>query len=56
MSDEMDKKCKCPFCNGELEDKEMPFCKTCHIRIEYCNRCGAAVPADAPVCPECGQS
>jgi len=56
MSEVNDKKCKCPFCDGELDEEFMPFCKTCNVTIKYCSHCGAAIPSEATNCPECGQS
>ncbi len=50
--------CKCPFCESELENQGMPYCKTCNITIKFCTHCGKPLPIDSEstVCPECGQS
>ena len=50
------KKCKCPFCDHELEDSGLPFCKFCHVNIKYCENCGTPIPSEVTNCPECGQS
>ncbi len=51
-------KCKCPFCDAEIETKEMTFCEHCKvdIKVSYCKECGKPIPPEATVCPECGQS
>jgi hypothetical protein len=54
--EENEKKCRCPFCDGELEEQGFPFCKTCNLSIKKCKYCGKPVPAETTVCPECGQS
>ena len=56
MSDVKNKKCKCPFCEGELEEELVPFCKTCMVPIRYCSNCGTVIPSEETNCPECGQS
>jgi ribosomal protein L40E len=56
MSGVKNKNCKCPFCEGELEEEFVPFCKTCNIPVKRCSKCGAVIPSEANNCPECGQS
>jgi len=52
------KACKCPFCDAELEIKDMPFCTACKLEVEVktCKNCGKTIPIEISVCPECGQS
>ncbi len=49
-------KCKCPFCDIEIEEKELEFCTSCHTPIKYCKNCGTPIPSETTNCPECGQS
>jgi hypothetical protein len=56
MSNEDKNKCKCPFCDGELDEAFIPFCKTCNVMIKYCIHCGKPIPVESTICPECGQS
>jgi predicted amidophosphoribosyltransferase len=58
MTDENKKnqECKCPFCDGEIEEKELPFCSSCNTPIKYCKNCGTPIPSEVNNCPECGQS
>jgi len=56
MSDIKNKECKCPFCEGELEEDLVPFCKTCQIPVKRCSVCGAVIPLEVNNCFECGQS
>lgn len=46
--------CKCPYCEGEIECTESPFCQPCGVSLRYCGKCGAVVPRNASVCPDCG--
>jgi len=52
------KECKCPFCDAELEIKDMPFCDSCNLEVDIkiCKDCGKPIPAEVSICPECGQS
>ena len=52
------KSCKCPFCDAELEIKDMPFCTACKLEVDFkiCKNCGKPIPAEVSICPECGQS
>jgi len=48
-------KCKCPFCEHELEFScmEPPFCKGCRIKLAVCKKCGQAYNAKMKKCPKC---
>lgn len=52
------KSCKCPFCDAELEIKDMPFCTACKLEVDVkiCKDCGKPIPVEVSICPECGQS
>jgi len=47
-------KCKCPYCDADIEEKESPICKVCNIRITYCPECGYPVSNNIDKCPNCG--
>ena len=58
MSEKNDKKikCKCPYCDAEIEFEEFPFCSSCNIQITYCKKCGMPVPINSAKCPSCGET
>ncbi|MBU0952628.1 MAG: hypothetical protein KKH91_07400 [Elusimicrobia bacterium] len=52
---EKKEKCKCPFCENELEMScyEPVFCEPCRKKINICKKCGKTYNAELNVCPEC---
>jgi len=44
----------CPYCEGEIIDSDLPFCKPCGVTLLYCVTCQTAVDREAEVCPKCG--
>ena len=44
--------CSCPYCSHE-EELPFPFCEVCGKRVEFCDRCGKPIPAEAKACPDC---
>lgn len=52
----MKKKCKCPFCESELEFDcmEPPFCESCKIKLVLCKKCGQVYNEKSKKCPKCG--
>ena len=44
-------KCKCPYCNGSIDDD---FCKLCRIKFISCTNCGHTIAANLEKCPICG--
>ena len=44
----------CPYCEGEIIDAGLPYCKPCGITLLYCTRCKISVEREAKVCPKCG--
>jgi len=56
MKKEKSRKCKCPFCESELEFSclEPPFCKPCRIKFTFCKKCGEMFNEKLKKCPKCG--
>jgi hypothetical protein len=54
--DEKKIKCKCPYCDHEIEVEELPFCGACNIQIVYCKKCGMPIPVNESTCPTCGET
>ena len=48
------KKRTCPYCEGQIMDAKLPYCKPCDVMLLYCTRCGIAVKREANACPQCG--
>ncbi|MEW5899724.1 MAG: hypothetical protein AB1652_11225 [Bacillota bacterium] len=46
-------KCRCPFCDAEVDEAFAHMCQACQVEIRYCSNCALPVPKDAEVCPEC---
>ena len=44
-------KCKCPFCDIEVE---FAFCKSCDKEFLECHICGGLVEKQSAVCSVCG--
>ena len=47
-------KCKCPYCDVELMQLELPCCQACGVTILHCPECGKPVPQESKLCPDCG--
>jgi hypothetical protein len=45
-------KCKCPFCDTEIE---FPFCKICSKELVRCQSCGQLIEKDITTCPKCAE-
>ncbi len=54
MEDKKEIKCKCPYCDASIEEKESPICQVCKIRIIRCVECGNLVSSNIEKCPKCG--
>ena len=50
-------KCKCPFCEGEIEinPEFSALCKPCTITIITCKSCGGPAREGQEKCPQCGE-
>ncbi len=50
-----DRKCKCPYCDAELELScfDPAFCEPCGKEIVVCKQCGTSYGKDQKVCPKC---
>lgn len=48
------KKCVCPYCDVEIIQMKLPYCKDCGVVLRYCASCHVAVGPGVEVCPECG--
>ena len=44
----------CPYCEEEIFDAGLPYCKPCGVALLYCTRCNISVEREAKVCPRCG--
>jgi len=57
MSDEDSKKikCKCPFCDTEIEEESI-ICSACKIEIIRCKNCGSLLASGSKKCPNCGET
>ena len=51
---EKKEKCKCPFCDAEIMEMNLPFCQVCHVTILYCSDCEKPLPKNSKICPSCG--
>lgn len=45
----------CPYCEQEVQDAKLPWCKGCGVKLQYCPECGKPVSRQAVTCPECGK-
>jgi hypothetical protein len=48
-------KCKCPFCDTEIEEESI-ICSVCKVKIIHCKKCGSPVASNSKKCPSCGES
>jgi RNA polymerase subunit RPABC4/transcription elongation factor Spt4 len=44
----------CPYCDGQIIQAKLPYCKPCDVTLLYCTKCQIAVKREAKVCPQCG--
>jgi len=44
--------CRCPYCEGPQVPPEIP-CVPCGVKVDYCPKCGQALPKGASECPAC---
>lgn len=51
---EKQRKCVCPYCEGEVVISALPYCQPCGVTLRYCVNCQIAVEREAEVCPQCG--
>jgi nitrogen fixation NifU-like protein len=45
--------CSCPYCDGTLEE-EAGVCRSCHIELGECPRCGQVTNVHGEKCIHCG--
>ena len=45
---------KCPFCDIEIVEMNLPLCQACQVTISYCSDCGEPLPKNKKTCPSCG--
>ncbi len=53
-SNEKQRKCACPYCEGEVAISAVPVCQPCGVTLRYCVNCHIVVAKEAEVCPQCG--
>lgn len=53
----MTEKCKCPFCECELnpDSCEFIFCRACQVKFVECKNCGQLFSEKLKTCPKCGK-
>ncbi len=44
----------CPYCDEDVKNAKLPFCKPCGVSLPSCASCHEVVPKDATTCPYCG--
>ena len=44
----------CPYCDGPVGDKLLPYCGACGIEFFYCPQCQEPVSRENKTCPKCG--
>ena len=56
MKEKENKKCKCPFCDGELIQRfsQIPYCEPCKITFTKCE-CGKLYNEKFDRCPHCNR-
>lgn len=53
---ENNKKCKCGFCESELQNSclEPKFCSPCTVEFVKCDKCELMYEKHLEKCPQCG--
>ncbi len=46
--------CRCPYCDMELDSKEIEFCSFCNFKVSHCPSCSYPVSDKMKKCPNCG--
>lgn len=46
--------CRCPYCDVQIVELNLPFCQGCGVAVLYCLQCKTPVKKGAKVCPQCG--
>ncbi|OFW62096.1 MAG: hypothetical protein A2Z35_02335 [Actinobacteria bacterium RBG_19FT_COMBO_36_27] len=46
--------CRCPYCDMELDSKEIEFCSFCNFKVSHCPSCSYPVSDKMIKCPNCG--
>jgi predicted amidophosphoribosyltransferase len=44
----------CPYCDAEIVEATLLYCKACKVAIFHCPKCGRPVSRDKKKCPHCG--
>ena len=44
----------CPYCDEEMTEATITYCKACGVTIFYCPVCREPLSRDNEVCPHCG--
>jgi predicted amidophosphoribosyltransferase len=44
----------CPYCEEEMRQADLPYCRACQLTIFYCPKCRKPLPREKRVCPHCG--
>lgn len=45
----------CPYCDQDVQEAKLPWCKGCGVKLQYCPECGKPVSREAESCPHCGK-
>jgi predicted amidophosphoribosyltransferase len=48
------KKVFCPYCDEEIRNSNLPYCRVCGLTTFTCPGCGKTVARENEVCPHCG--
>ncbi|MFH1382767.1 MAG: zinc-ribbon domain-containing protein [Chloroflexota bacterium] len=44
----------CPYCDEEMLQADLPYCKPCSMTILYCPECHKPVARNSKKCSHCG--
>ena len=44
----------CPYCEEEIAEALLPYCRACGVTMFYCPKCRKPLSRDNRVCPHCG--
>ena len=44
----------CPYCEEEMRQADLPYCRACQLTVFYCPKCRKPLPREKRVCPHCG--